>query len=572
MSTSKKNEPEYIDSTVKDDAKARLLAMGDKKVGRELFHMLLSHYRVLYIRSHEECRVMRCFHHMSILKGYEMFRWDLSRGMCDVATEKSIADANSEMNTDPMAALAYIIDCAKNDAKKRKKDKKDLSAPSIFFLLDFYNFLEGNPLAERRIKEFSMIPSMVYIVIISPVYVCPPSLEKVMTLIDFPLPSSEEIRERLDKVLDDTADRHPEAKKAIKNREEEVVKAAKGLTLDEARSAYCRSLVKTKGMDIATILEEKKQIIRKSGVLEYLDPQFSFDDVGGLDAIKDWLQLRKLAFKEDAKEFGLPNPRGVLLAGIPGAGKSLIAQALASFYEMPLLRLDMGSVFASHIGESEQNIRSAVHMAETVAPCIMWVDEVEKGIGGVQSSNQTDGGVTNRVFGTLLTWLQEKKEAVFVIATANNVEGIPPEFMRAGRFDEIFFLDLPNIEQRLDVIEKLLKRKNRKPDDFNLVEIAEACDKYSPAEIEKAIDNALFAAYSDGKRLLVTDDVVVEFGRFQPLYNTRREDIENMRNWALGADGKGGRARLANSCSKKIVAKPTDEPKIMIDNDSLDEL
>lgn len=232
-------------------------------------------------------------------------------------------------------------------------------------------------------------------------------------------------------------------------------------------------------------------------------------------------------------------------------GKSLTCEALASYYEMPLLRLDLGAIFAAHVGESEANIRLAIKTAEAVAPTILWLDEIEKGIGGVQSSNQTDGGVTNRVFGTLLTWLQEKENPVFVAATANNVLGIPPEFMRAGRFDEIFFLDLPDADQRFDITEKLFLKKKRDPKNFDIQKIVDASDHYSPVEIEKAINNALFVAFADGKRELNSDDIASELGKFQPLYNSRKEDIENMRTWALGGEGNGGRARLANSTTKK---------------------
>lgn len=228
-------------------------------------------------------------------------------------------------------------------------------------------------------------------------------------------------------------------------------------------------------------------------------------------------------------------------------GKSLTCSALAAVYEMPLLRLDMGAIFGAHIGESEANIRNAIQTVEAIAPAILWIDEVEKGISGIGSSNMTDGGVSARVFGTLITWMQEKKEPVFVVATANNIAGIPPEFLRAGRFDEIFFLDLPNDEQRREVVEKLITKKGRDASVFDIDKLVERTRNYSPAEIEKGVDNALFLAFSENKRDMVTDDILIELGKFQPLYNGRREDIENMRTQALGEQGSGGVARLANS-------------------------
>jgi len=227
-------------------------------------------------------------------------------------------------------------------------------------------------------------------------------------------------------------------------------------------------------------------------------------------------------------------------------GKSMIADAVGNLYRMPLLRLDIGALFASHIGQSEENTRQAIQMAESLAPVVLWIDEIEKGIGGVQSSNHTDGGVANRVFGTLLTWMQEKEDPVFVIATANNISGIPPEFQRAGRFDEIFFIDLPNRDQRAEVLEVLLRRKNRELSRADIEKVVDVSENYSPAELEKAISGALFRNYQEGKRELVATDIIGEIGKFQPLYTSRYEEILAMREWAHGMDGKGGRARLAN--------------------------
>lgn len=236
-------------------------------------------------------------------------------------------------------------------------------------------------------------------------------------------------------------------------------------------------------------------------------------------------------------------------------GKSMICDALAAYYEMPLLRLDMGAIFSSLVGDSEQNMRNIIKVVDSVAPAVLWIDEIEKGIGGVQSSNATDGGVSNRVFGTLLTWMQEKTAPVFVVCTANSVVDIPPEFMRAGRVDEIFFVDLPDAEQRYEVIECLIRRKSRDPKNFAINKIVAESENYSPAEIEKGINGALFCAFSDGRRELATEDIVSELSKFQPLYNSRREEIEYMREWALGKNGSGGRAVLANAKVSAPISK-----------------
>jgi SpoVK/Ycf46/Vps4 family AAA+-type ATPase len=524
-----------------------LLRIGDGQVGRDLFHMLTARYKILYIRSPEEDRVLEALKHISLYDGIELYRWDCSRGLLDAHQETQITSVDSEVHENPIATLSYIIDVSKSDHEKMM-EKKVGPRGRIFVMLDMHGYLESNMwVLERKFKEFARISSVSSIVIVSPVFSCPPSLNKEFTLVDFPLPSREEIKESLDKIIREIPDDYPEAIKAAKQNEEQIINSARGLTLVEAENAYARSLVKNKGFVISSILDEKKQIIRKSGILEYHDPTVTFDEIGGLDTLKEWLFMRRLSFSEEARKFGLPTPKGVLLIGIPGTGKSLTCSALASVYEMPLLRLDMGAIFGSHIGESEANIRNAIQTVEAIAPAILWIDEIEKGISGVGSSNMTDGGVSARVFGTFLTWMQEKTEPVFVVCTANNIRGIPPEFLRAGRFDEIFFLDLPNEEQRREVIGKLISKKRRDPLKFDIDSLVNITRNYSPAEIEKGVDNALFVAFSEGRREMETQDIASELGKFQPLYNGRREDIEDMRRQALGENGTGGMARLANS-------------------------
>ncbi len=534
------------------DQKNKLKQIGDGKVGMELMYLVSSRYKVLYVVSNEERRVIDCFRAISLAEGYNLYQWDFTRGMLESHSMLQVSSGDNEINELPAAALSWIIDKAKEDYELMRLKKARGCKGHIFMLLDFHNFLRGcEPELERHIKHFSSIPSACCMVIVAPKFECPTSLEKEVTLIDFPYPSDFECRESLSMIKKDITAQFPKARKFAQEREEDLLKAVRGLTLTEAENAYAKTLVKHKNFDVPTILEEKKQIIRKSGILEYRESRFRFDDIGGLNTLKEWLNLRKMAFMEEARKYGLSAPKGVLLVGIPGTGKSMICDALAHCYEMPLLRLDMGAIFSSHVGESEHNMREVIKSAEAIAPVILWIDEVEKGIGGVQSSNQTDGGVTNRIFGTLLTWMQEKESPVFVVCTANNVLSMPPEFMRAGRFDEIFFLDLPDKEQRAEVVSALLLRKNRNPDEFDLDGIADVCDKYSPAELEKAINNALFIAYSDKAREVRTDDIISEIGKFQPLYNTRRDEIEAMREWALGEDGSGGRAVLANSPTEK---------------------
>lgn len=531
--------------------------MGDGKVGLEVAYLVNSRYKLIYITTNEERRVTDCFKLAAAAENYKLFQWDMSRGMVDLDSNKQVNASNNEVHAIPEAAVGWVVDQAREDNKVMREKKSRAQNGYIYLFYDLHHFMydRGVPKIERMLKEFSNIPSACSIVIISHAFICPPGLRSEMTVIDFPYPSKQELKRSLHAIVKDIPVQFPAALKSAQTREEDLLNSVSGLTLTEAENAFAKTLVKHKDFNIGTILDEKKQLIRKNGILECRDPRFRFDEIGGLEALKQWLQLRREGFSADASDFGLDCPKGLLIVGVPGTGKSMTCDALASYYEMPLLRLDMGAIFSSLVGESEQNMRNVIKIAEAVAPAILWVDEVEKGIGGVQSSNQTDSGVTNRVFGTLLTWMQEKTAPVFVVCTANNVTDIPPEFMRAGRVDEIFFVDLPNAEQRFEVVECLLLRKQRNPEEFEINKVVEVSENYSPAEIEKGINNALFTAFADKRRQLATEDIVSELGKFQPLYNSRREDIEAMREWALGEDGSGGRAVLANAKAVGSLAK-----------------
>lgn len=555
----------HVSLDEREKAKKRMLSTGDGSIGKDINHMIQSRFKIIYVRTQEEKRVIDFFRDLSVYRGADLYQWDCDRGLLNSETKKQISSEDSEVHDNPTAVLAHIVDHAQKQSKLIFQKKH--TDETIYMLLDFHIFLDGIPQIERKLKEFCDVVSSCVIVVVSPVFNCPPTLEKELTLVDFPVPSYNEIKESLLTIAKEISNKLPHAYKQAKEQEEDLVKAASGLTLTEAGNAFAMTIVRDRKFVIQTILDEKKQMIRKGGILEYRDSLFTMDDLGGLDTLKDWLKLRRLAFREDARQFGLPAPKGLLIIGIPGTGKSMACDALADLYQMPLLRLDFGAIFSAHVGESEQNIRQCLQTAEAISPSILWIDEVEKGIGGVESSNATDGGVTSRVFGTMLTWMQDKREPVFVVCTANNIAGIPPEFMRAGRFDEIFFIDLPNEEQREEVVEKLLSRKNRNPEEFDIDAIVSASVNYTPVEIEKGIDNALFVAYADGKRKVYTEDVVTQLGLFHPLYNSRREDIQRMREWALGKDGVGGRAVLANSRSPDDQTQAVSDVNRMIDLD-----
>ena len=319
-----------------------------------------------------------------------------------------------------------------------------------------------------------------------------------------------------------------------------------GLTANEINNATAKAIIEANGrLDgdaIASVTAEKQQIIRKSGLLEFYASGDRMNDVGGLEILKEWLRKRERAFSEKARSYGLPEPKGILLVGVQGCGKSLVAKSVANAWRFPLLRLDVGRLFASLVGSSEENLRSAIHIAESIAPVVLWVDEIEKGFSGVGSSNVSDAGTAARVFGSFITWLQEKQAPVFVIATANSVTHLPPELVRKGRFDEIFFVDLPAVQERSDIWKIHLEKRNRNAADFDLYQLALASEGLSGAEIEQALIAGLYESFAED-RLLQMSDLLDVLQETVPLSRMMEEEIALLRAWA------NQRARMASPVS-----------------------
>jgi SpoVK/Ycf46/Vps4 family AAA+-type ATPase len=312
-----------------------------------------------------------------------------------------------------------------------------------------------------------------------------------------------------------------------------LVRAASGLSLNEATRALQRAAGidgKLTGAAAKIVIQEKTQLIRKTGILEYYHTSESFQDVGGMDRLMEWFRSRASVFSGTIRYAGLPQPKGVLLVGVPGCGKSLSARALAGAWGVPLLRLDIGRIFGSVVGASEANLRRAIQTAEAVSPCILWIDEVEKGFAGV--GGQGGGGVTERVFGSFLQWLQDKRSPVFVVATANDISRIPPEFLRQGRFDDIFFVGLPAAAEREAILNIHLKRRGRCPESFDLKEVIKASVAFSGAELEQVVVSGLHKAF-DASRELETGDMVAAAGETYPLAKARAQEIQALMAWAV---------------------------------------
>jgi len=405
----------------------------------------------------------------------------------------------------------------------------DELSEAILLLEDFYpDLTERSPENIRRVRNAALKNRPDRTLVLSqPQAFLPFELEKEVHVFELPYPEAAEIKAVYWRVCEKYGIRSYEP-------DRELMDAALGLTVMEAEKAFSLAYIENGALsrsEVPLVIMEKENVIKKSGYLEYYHPREEMKDVGGLDNLKSWLAKRGRGFEKGAGDYGLTTPRGILLLGIPGTGKSLTAKAVGNLWRFPLLRLDMGKIFGGIVGQSESNIRGALNIAEAIAPCILWIDEIEKAMSGINSSGMTDGGTTSRVLGTFLTWMQEKVKPVFVVATANNISQLPAELLRKGRVDEIFFVDLPTQKEREEIISIHLKHKGRAPKSFDIAELARTSKGFSGAELEEVVKEALFCAF-DGEREVASADIADAIRKTFPLSRTMQETICKMRVWA----------------------------------------
>jgi len=489
----------------------------------EIDLLIRARYPILYVITWEEKRALDEFEALASKQGKELHVWSQSVGF----TTK-MEDESKQKIRDPQSILEFIIES---------------DAVAIFVLKDFHPYvMEPGVIRLLRDAAEALKTSYKTLVILSPILRIPPELEKDLTVLDYKLPDDEDMRKLLDEMIEAVKENPRVRIQLSKEEKEKLMQAALGLTAMEAENAFSRVLV-SKGRlseeDIDDILAEKKQIVRKSGMLEYYEPEDEIEHVGGLEILKGWLVKRGRSFSDMARSYGLPEPRGILLVGVQGCGKSLTAKAVSNLWKLPLLRLDFGRLFSSLVGSSEENVRRATGVAESIAPCILWIDEIEKGMSGLESSGQSDAGTSSRVFGTFITWMQEKKRPVFVIATANKIEALPPELMRKGRFDEIFFVDLPNPKERDEIFRIHLGKFERDPENYDLKRLVRASKNFSGSEIREAIIAGMYEGFAN-KREFTTEDVMKNIEETIPLARTMPDQIKALREWA------GVRARRSN--------------------------
>jgi SpoVK/Ycf46/Vps4 family AAA+-type ATPase len=487
---------------------------------RQEFELLLrARYPLIYIPTVEEerveCAIADCAKHQG---NRGVYTWDFVDGYQGNPNDTGYGRRN------PLQALEFV-------------EKLSATAPAIFILRDFHRFLDDISISRKLRNLMRLLKSQPKnIVVVSSQLTIPNDLSEVFTVVEFALPSATEIAQEIQRLLTGMG-QHLSSEVL-----DEMVRASQGLSLERIRRVLARAIATHSELtldDVDLILEEKRQTIRQTQILDFYPAQEDMSDIGGLDNLKDWLLRRGGAFSEKARQYGLPHPRGLLLVGIQGTGKSLTAKAIAHHWHLPLLRLDVGRLFAGLVGESESRTRQMIQLSEALSPCVLWIDEIDKAFSGVDG--RSDGGTASRVFGTFITWMAEKRSPVFVVATANNIQALPPEMLRRGRFDEIFFVGLPTQEERKAIFMVHLSRlRPQTIKNYDLDRLAYETPDFSGAEIEQMLIEAMHIGFSQN-RDFTTEDVLTAASQIIPLARTAQEQIQHLQAWAAS-----GKARMAS--------------------------
>ena len=489
--------------------------------------MIRARYSLLYIVGAEEEPIEAVIAQVAlqVTPARRVLRWDLVRGWEDNASGKGSV----------MAALDRIGITAVEEY-------------TIFLLRDLhpalkYPYTDKNAPVVRELRNLTreLKRSKKTIILTSHALELPEELKEEVTVIDFPLPNVQEIDSLISHVVE-----KPQQLQVSGLAREQLVKACQGLSRARIGRVLAKALAAKQQInesDIDGVLEEKQQAIRQTGILEFFNSRESLKSVGGLENLKQWVKMRQDAFTDEARRYGIPNPKGVLLVGIQGTGKSLSAKTIACEWRLPLLRLDTGRLFGGIVGESESRVRQMIQLAEAIAPCVLWIDEIDKAFGNIISGGDGDSGTSRRVFGSLITWMQEKTSPVFIVATANNVRILPAELLRKGRFDEIFFLNLPSESERQDIFKVHLQRlRPTRLREFDLEVLAKRAENFSGAEIEQVVIDGLYRAFgtfvNGQRRDLMTEDILRSIEDTVPLAAIARSQIEDLKRWAAEAGAR----------------------------------
>lgn len=498
-------------------------------------------YAGLFVVSHEEKRVESELLQVAKATGFELYTYTITDSLVGPIGK---VDANGN-EVQPQ--------CWKGDGDDGldpigllRKVNQVLPERAIVLAKDYHLFVsESNPVLIRAMKDCldHFRNNLRRFVILGCGYKLCPELEKEFTMVEFALPTKDQL-EHVAKEIAECAGIH------LNGNTEAIRDAASGMTTTEAADAFSLAVVEAdkKDMPALVIAREKSNVVKKNGLLEIVKTDLDWNRIGGMQCVKDWISKRRRAFTKEADTYHLPKPKGVLLIGVPGCGKTMCGKAIANILGVPLLKLDGGKLFGSLVGQSESNTRAVIQTAEAVAPCVLFIDELEKALSGSKSSGETDGGTASRVLGTLLQWLQDKTSPVFVVATANDISQLPPELLRKGRWDEMFFVDLPDSKEREEIANVVAGKFGRKAEEFDATAIAGVTANFTGAEIEGAWVDAMHEAFAE-EREVTTADILVACNNVQPITKTMGERIQALRNWCQG------RARLASERTQQPSTK-----------------
>lgn len=481
----------------------------------ELKLLIEAQYPLIYLVTSEEQRAKETIDKIvkDLNEPRHIFSWTVTNGMKEYG---QLSNKTQHNTTNAESAIDWV----------NRKDE-----PGIFIFNDLHPFIsDATVVRSLRDAIVSLKGTKKSIILISPVQEIPIELEKDIVVLDFDFPNLEDLNQVLSKQLNQLRTNN----EISSDSREKLLYSALGLTKDEAEKVYRKAYVKADRLtesEVDIILSEKKQQVRRNGILEYIEQDETISVVGGLKELKKWLEQRSGAFTERARNYGLPQPKGMLILGVPGCGKSLIAKTTSRLWGLPLLRLDLGRVYDSAVGRSEANLRNALKTAESLAPAILFIDELDKAFAGNGNSSESDGGTSSRIFGSFLTWMQEKTSPVFVMATANRVERLPGEFLRKGRFDELFFVDLPSFEERRAIFDIHLSKRRLDISHFDIEQLVTVSDGFSGAEIEQAIIAAMYEAFAQDREFLQSD-IITAIKSTLPLSRTMMEQVTALRDWA----------------------------------------
>lgn len=514
-------------------------------VASDVSALLRARNPLIWIVTREEARVEALLIEAAAAAGYVPRTWDVAQGVADISG-KVLPEFR---DTQDPAAVLTLIGSRSAGRERGAWIMRDLPAwlegpVGITTLRQIRNLARSLPGAPRESAQA--------MIIISPKSEVPAELAGHATVIDWPMPDRAEIAAILDAAIDNLPDELRESA-APNGQRDAAIDAAVGLSGEEAQACYARSLVQLRRIDPAMVASEKKRVVSRERVLEWYDPlKGGLDAVGGLENLKGWLAVRKSAYSPAARAYGLPAPKGALLVGIPGTGKSLMAKAVATAWSVPLLRVDLGALKSKFVGDSEANLRKVFKLIEAIGRCVVWFDEIEKALQGA-TSGSADGGVSSDALGAVLSWMQERQGEAFVIATANDVTSLPPELLRKGRFDEVWFVDLPTTDERGAVLSAALRTHGRGDVKVNAAAVAKATDGFTGSEIAAIVPDALFAAFNDGAREITTQDLTDAAATVVPLSKTAAEKIKALRDWAAGRARPASQPETATKAKRAVA-------------------